>query len=39
MDLISATVNALITLTKRMCDASRKDVFGEVKDWVNEWLA
>ena len=34
VELISATINALITITKRICDASEKDVFGEVKDWV-----
>ena len=38
IDIISATVNALITLTKRMCDDSRKDVSGEVRGWVNGLL-
>ncbi|KAL3808389.1 hypothetical protein ACHAXA_000787, partial [Cyclostephanos tholiformis] len=38
VDLISATVNVLITFTKRMCDDSGKDVFVEVKGWVNSLL-
>ena len=36
--LISATVNALIALTKRMCDESGKDVFDEVRFWADELL-
>ncbi|KAL7530420.1 hypothetical protein ACHAXR_003489, partial [Thalassiosira sp. AJA248-18] len=36
--LIPAAVNALIALTKRMCDDSGKDVFGEVKAWVDGLL-
>jgi condensin-2 complex subunit D3 len=38
VDLISVTINALITFTKRMCDDSGKDVFIEVKAWVNSLL-
>ena len=38
IDLVPAVVNALIALTKRMCDDSGKEVFSEVKSWVNRLL-
>jgi len=36
--LVSAAVNALIALTKRICEDSGKDVFSEVRGWVNGLL-
>eukprot|EP00578_Thalassiosira_sp_NH16_P031145 CAMPEP_0181081036 /NCGR_PEP_ID=MMETSP1071-20121207/2891_1 /TAXON_ID=35127 /ORGANISM="Thalassiosira sp., Strain NH16" /LENGTH=1196 /DNA_ID=CAMNT_0023162563 /DNA_START=1 /DNA_END=3591 /DNA_ORIENTATION=+ len=38
IDLTSDVINALIALTKRKCDDSGMDVFGEVKGWVNGLL-
>lgn len=38
IDLISAAVGALVSLTKRLCDESGKDVYTECEKWVGRLL-